>query len=61
MAVYGSRCIVADLHLQRRGGGGGGDHLDAEVRGGSVKKNFRPFGLQFNPKPWGGCPPGSLA
>lgn len=41
--------------------GGGGDHLDAEVRGGSVKKNFRPFGLQFNPKPWGGCPPGSLA
>ena len=43
-------------------GGGGGDHLDAEVRGGSVKKkNFRPFGLQFNIKPWGGCPPGSLA
>ena len=33
-------CIVADVHLQRRGGGGG-DHLDAEIREGSVKKKGR--------------------
>ena len=44
LAVCGSRCIVADLHLQRRGGGGRGDHLDAEVRGGSV---FRPLGFSL--------------
>lgn len=27
--------------------GGGGDHLDAEVRGGSVKKNFGPLGFSL--------------
>ena len=27
--------------------GGGGDHLDAEVRGGSVKKIFGPLGFSL--------------
>ena len=52
---------MADPDLQiRRGGGGGGGHPDPELRGGSLKKKFRPFGPQFGLKiRWGG-PPGLL-
>ena len=53
-AVYINIFTVADPDLQIKGreGGRGGSHPDPEINGGggSQKKFFRPFGLQFGLK-----------
>ena len=41
---------MANPDLQIRGLGERGVHPDPETRGGSLKKNFRPFGPQFRIK-----------
>ena len=50
---------MADIDLQRMGGGGGGgshpDHPDPAIRGGGAVANFfQPFGPQFGLKITGG-------